>query len=149
MSNIPENECKMGHVFEWYLLQDELKALKAKEMLLRQKLFKFYFPTPNEGTNSLDLDPLMSAEGFEPDGRVLKGGHVINREIDAASLQVLGPQFSNLGIKVADVVKWKPSLAVGDYRKLTKEQLKFFDQCLIIKPGSPTLEVVLPKKRGK
>lgn len=149
MSALPPNESTLKDLFDWYTLQEELKAIKMREILLRQKLFKFYFPTPEEGTNSLDLNPLMSAEGFEPDGRVLKGGHTINREVDAASLQVLGPSFAEQGIKVADLVKWKPSLAVGDYRKLTKEQMQFFDQCLIIKPGSPTLEVVLPKKRGK
>lgn len=147
MVAIPPNECTLNDLFEWYKLQDQLKRVKASEMLLRQKLFKHHFRAPDEGTNTLELNPLLEAAGIPPDGRVLKGGHVINREVDEASLKVLATQFQEAGIKVADLIKWKPSLAVGEYRELTKEQRALFDQCLIIKNGSPTLEVVLPAKR--
>lgn len=149
MSTIPENETTLQDLFDWYVLQEDLKKVKAREMLLRQKLFKHHFPTPEEGTNSLSLDPVLIAAGLAADGRMLKGGYVINREVDAASLNVLGPKFAENGIKVQDLIQWKPSLKTGEYRKLTAEQLQLFDQCLIIKPGSPTLEVVLPKARGK
>ena len=37
---------------------------------------------------------------------------------------------------------------IKEYRELTAEQTQLFDQCLIVKPGSPALEIVLPKKRA-
>jgi hypothetical protein len=145
---IPPNTCTLADLFAWYEAQAELSKVKAREILLRKKLFKFHFPAPDEGTNSLPLNPLLEAAGIPADGRVLKGGHVINREVDEASLKVLGPTFQEQGIAVADLIKWKPALSVSAYRELTAEQRTLFDQCLIIKDGSPTLEVVLPKAKA-
>jgi hypothetical protein len=36
-----------------------------------------------------------------------------------------------------------------EYRTLPEEQHQLFDQCLIVKPGSPALEIVLPAKAKK
>lgn len=136
MTLIPENTVTQEDLNKWYLLQAELKALKASEMLLRQKIFKFYFPTPIEGTNSSLL-----AEGW-----VLKGKYSIVRDVDEGALGAMKQALADAGIRSDDLVKYKPSLAVAEYRTLTAEQMQLFDQCLIIKPGSPALEIVLPAK---
>lgn len=139
MSTILVNPVTQEDLAEWYRLQAELKRVKASEMLLRVKIFKNFFPDPREGTNNFTL----------PDGHVLKGGHVINREVDPGSFQALQPQFQQAHILFNDLVKWEPKLKVSSYRKLTEEQQHLFDQCLIIKPGSPSLEIAPPSTRKK
>lgn len=46
-----------------------------------------------------------------------------------------------------DVIRWKPELAVTVYRNLTADQIHLVDQCLEIKPGSPSLDLVAPKEK--
>lgn len=138
MALIPENTVSQEDLAEWYKLQEELKKVKAREMLLRTKIFKNCFPDPEEGTNNFNL----------PDGYVLKGKHTINRDVDPGAFQAMREQFTQAGIHPDTLVQWKPSLKIKEYRELTAEQLHLFDQCLIVKPGSPALEIVLPKKRA-
>lgn len=139
MTNIPDNTVTQADLEHWYKLQEELKRIKASEMLLRQKIFGAYFPSPVEGTNSAPLG----------DGFVLKGKYTINREVDPGALGALRPRLLEAGIKADDIVQYKPSLVLKEYRTLTEEQTKLFDQCLIVKPGSPALEIVLPAKAKK
>ena len=138
MVELPENTVTAEDLSEWYRMQEELKKLKSREMLLRSKIFKFYFPNPDEGTNNHNMS----------DGYVLKGKHTINREIDPGAFQVLRKNFEAAGIHPDALVQYKPSLVKREYNTLTEEQKRLFDQALIVKPGSPALEIVLPKKRG-
>lgn len=139
MTSIPNNAVSQEDLAEWYRLQDELKRIKASEMLLRQKIFGAYFPSPQEGTNSAPL----------ADGWVLKGKHTINREIDPGALGAMKEQFAEAGISADSLVQYKPSLVLKEYRTLTEEQRQLFDRALIVKPGSPALEIVLPAKAKK
>jgi hypothetical protein len=139
MTNIPANTVSQEDLAEWYRLQEELKKIKASEMLLRQKIFAFYFPAPKEGTNDAPLDG----------GYVLKGKHTINREVDPGALGALKDKLLEAGIKADALVQYKPSLVLKKYRTLTEEQHQLFDQCLIVKPGSPALEIVSPAKAKK
>lgn len=139
MVEIPENEVTQADLSQWYTMQDELKKLRAAEMLLRQKIFKHFFPTPEEGTNNHEL----------PDGWMLKGKHTVNRDIDQGAFQVLRQQFEEAGIHPDALVQYKPSLVKREYNTLTAEQRHLFDQALIVKPGSPSLEIVLPKRAAK
>lgn len=144
MTAIPENQVTQKDLEDWYKLQDELRKIKAAEMLLRQKIYKGLFKEPVEGTNSIPLGA----------GWVIKAKRVINRDIDLASLQVNSAveeatkqsRLSLAGITVEKLIKWKPELVTKEYRNLTEEQVKIFDECLIIKDGSPGLEIVLPAK---
>ena len=138
MVEIPENEVTQADLAEWYKMQEEMKKLRAREMILRQKIFKFYFPNPNEGTNNHNM----------PDGYVLKGKHTINRDVDPGAFQVLRKTFEEAGIHPDALVQYKPSLVKREYNTLTEEQKRLFDQALIVKPGSPALEIVLPKRRA-
>ena len=78
MTTIPENTVTQEDLSQWYQLQEQLKKLKAAEMLLRMKIFKGMIKDPKEGTNTVPL-----AEGW-----VLKGKHVINCDVDQAALAV-------------------------------------------------------------
>lgn len=133
---IPQKTITQADVEEWYRLQDELRKVKTKEMLLRKKIFEAVFPDPKEGTNSVELG----------DGYVLKGKHVINRSIDEGSLQAMSKELQEAGINTDELIEWKPSLKTREYRKLTAEQIHLFDQVLIVKDGSPGLEIVQAKR---
>lgn len=133
---IPQKTITQADVEEWYRLQDELRKVKTKEMLLRKKIFEACFPDPKEGTNSVELG----------DGYVLKGKHVINRSIDEGSLQAMSKELQEAGINTDELIEWKPSLKTREYRKLTAEQIHLFDQVLIVKDGSPGLEIVQAKR---
>ena len=145
MTQVPENEVTQADINKWYELQAQLKSLKASEMLLRTKIYKGLFKDPVEGTNTIPL-----AEGW-----VMKAKRVIQRDIDVAALTInsanpdgqLGHSRLELaGINVAALVKWKPELVLKNYRELTDEQKLIFNDCLVIKDGSPALEIVLPAK---
>jgi hypothetical protein len=135
MAEIPENEVTMADVHLWYEMQEQLAKLKVNEMLLRKRIVAKFFPTPKEGVNSHPLEA----------GWVMKADCGIDRKIEEAVLTTLKPAFKEAKISVDKLVRWKPELAVKEYRALNEEQRHLFDQALIIKPSSPQLEIVLPK----
>lgn len=139
MTTIPNNDVTEQDVAEWFRLQEELKRVKAAEMLLRLKIFKAYFPSPTEGTNTFPM-----AAGW-----VMKGKYVINRDIDPGALGAYKERFRENGINPDVLVRYKPELVLSEYRELTAEQQKFFDNALVVKPGTPSLEIVLPAKAKK
>lgn len=133
------NSVSVADMVEWTELQKQLSDIKAREMALRMKIFKYYFPHPVEGTNDFPLS----------NDYVLKAKYPITREIDPGALNALTEEFVTAGIRKDMLVQYKPSLLVKEYRTLTDEQRKLFDQALIVKPGSPQMEIVLPKRAAK
>lgn len=153
---IPENTVTVADLAEWYRLHEELGRIKSAEALLRGRIFKHFFPAPKEGTNNAPLQ--------DGTGAVLKGQHVINRSVDQGALDALrkaqseaierakadGSGAPNIPLlKLDELVKYKPEVSITKYRELTEEERHHFDQCLVIKPGSPQLEIVIPKRPVK
>lgn len=156
MSEIPSDILTPQEVFEWYEVTEQLSKLKQKEGLLRARVWRHLVPVPSEGTNTVELAANPIFAGIDTQGFVFKGQHKINRDIDEAALQVLGPKFLERTIDgkpaplpLASLVKWKPELVLREYRKLTTEETHDFDQVLIVKPGSPQCEIVLPASAKK
>lgn len=149
MSTIPEDVLTAADLFEWYRLQDELARIKRSESLLRMRIFRHLFPLPTEGTNSLDLDTLPLLSGLAPTGNVIKAVHKIQRDIDVAALTTLTPKFQENNLPLPKLVKYTPELVLKEYRKLTTEEAQLFDQALIVKPGSPSIDIVLPASAKK
>lgn len=121
----------------WVKSASTLKKLKAYEMTLRKKIFGFFFQNPKEGTNN---HVLMT-------GETLKGMHPIDRKVDDAAYRSIKAELEEMGVVTGNLVKYEPSLSIKEYRKLTDEQREFFDQALIIKNGSPALEITKPKEK--
>lgn len=148
MTEIPQPVVDQTVLAQWYGYVKELQRLKAAEMLLRQRIFRLYFPDPREGTNTAVL----------PDTYQLKGTHVINRKVIEESMQALCYRAPNpdgtfqpskleqAGVRVDMLIKWKPELAISAYRELTEEQRHLVDQMLLIDQGSPSLKIEPPKK---
>lgn len=142
---------------DWNLAKEEFARIQSKERLLRAKIFKHYFPSPEEGTNNVRL----------PDGAKLTGKYPITRKVDPALLDAvkrltvgdatsqlialgvtIPPQVDPatplsvfLNLPVDKLIKYDPDLVIKEYRTLTAEQMFFFDQCMEIKPGSPAIEI--------
>jgi len=143
MTTIPENTVTQQDLIQWYELVDKLKKIKTAEMILRLKIFKHYFPEPKEGVNTFVL----------PDSYLLKGDYSYDRNVDEAALVTLTPMLQDKGINLDVLIRRKPELALKEYRTLEKDQteegvqkLRLFDQCLIIKPSTPSLKIVDPPK---
>ena len=136
MSQIPQNSVTQEDLTTWSDMVVQLNALKSSEMLLRLKIFKGMFPDPKEGTNTVPLQA----------GWVLKAGYPITRKPILDLLVARAAELREAGIVVEDVIRHKPELVVTEYKKLTEEQRHIMDQILEIKPGSPQMEIVLPKR---
>lgn len=121
----------------WWVVAEEMAKLKEEEMKLRKKIFGTYFPTPKEGVNTLPM-----TNSF-----VMKGTYKIERKIVEEAYKTLLPDFQKAGLPLEDLVKMRPDLSVGVYKKLDAKQQKLFDKALEIKPGAPTLEIVKPKRQ--
>lgn len=148
MTAIPENTVTQKDLEEWYRLKEQLASVKSAEMMLRLKIYKGLFVAPKEGTNTVPLGD---------QGWVIKAKRVINRDVDQAALQhsmaideaTQMSRLSSNGIHVEQLIKWTPELVTKAYRLLTEEQVKIFDEVLVIKDGSPALEIVLPASAKK
>lgn len=117
-------------------LNQQMKDMKEREQALRVRIFGACFENPVEGTNNFPL----------PAGYVLKFTHKINRIVDASVLQSVREELETLKVNMDDVIKFKPELAVGTYKKLTPEAKLVMDKAVTSKPGTPSYEIVLPKK---
>lgn len=125
----------LNKVMEWYHINEQITALKAKEMVLRKELANHYFPDPTEGTNTQEM----------PDDWKLKATFKYNRNIDKAALPAV---LEKLPEGTEDkVIDYKPSLKLRAYKALTETHKEIFDEALVIKPGTPTLELVPPKEK--
>lgn len=149
MTGLPVDTITPQEVFEWYECTEQLTKLRQREALLRARVFRHLVPTPVEGMNTVELAKLPMFAGIPTEGYVLKAQHVIRRDVDEGLLVVLQPQFTEKKILVDKLIKRKPELVVSEYRKLTDEERQLFDQALIVKNGSPQLDIVRPKKRGE
>ena len=118
-------------VAEWHNSMVRLKALKLEEAELRKKVIS-YFPAPVEGTNKLDLG----------DGHSIKLTHKLTRNIDEAALIERTEEMESQGIPLDMLIRRKPELAKSVYNKLPKAALQLFDQLLIVRPASGSIEIV-------
>lgn len=134
---------------KWFLLKKQLAEVKAAESLMRSRIAKFFFPTPEEGTNN---HPLKDGTGA-----VLKLVHSIDRKVDEAELEALkaaladaetNPESNLRGMEFDfdKLIVWKPELKTAEYRKLSEAEVQVFDRVLTVKPGSPQVDIKIPAR---
>ena len=124
----------------WEQVSQLLSLTKDCEMDMRLRLFAGAFAAPKEGTNTHRL----------PDGREIKGQYKINRYIDEAALPVTLQALREHGVANTDVlVRYKPELAKREWNSLSDEAKLMFSPAIIATPATPSLEVVIPKRRGR
>lgn len=118
---------------KWWQQQQQLKTLKFLEHNARVRMVEFYFPTPREGTNNIDMGG----------GYNLTLAHTFDYNVDEAAFNsAKASDFKKLKIDRDALFVMKPALSLKAYRKLTEEQRAFVDELLDIKPNSPQLHIV-------
>lgn len=118
----------------------KVAAAKAQEteMTLRREIGASMFPDPREGVNSFDL----------PDGTVVKYDHKLNYSLDKAVVDgVLDRLADENQVDVEKLVHWSPSLSLTYYRTLDDAALLVLSEALTVKPGTPAVSIVPPKKK--
>ncbi len=139
MAEIAQDEVTMQDIMAWDAAAKALTAAKNTEMLLRMRVFRGKFEAPVEGTNST---PLLN-------DYVLKCKYSLDRKVDLEAVQTLAEELREAGIDTTELIKYKPELSITAYKTLNEDKRKIFDQCLQIKPSTPALEIVLPKRTSK
>lgn len=137
MPEVPDDLVSKADIAVWYQMQDQLRQLKFKEAQLRRRIIKTFFPNGEEGANTYLLD----------DGYKLKGTIVVSRDIEQASLDANRKRLEKEKIPVDRLVRYLPDLVLKEYRKLTEDHRTLFDECLIIKEGSPQLRIDPPSNK--
>jgi hypothetical protein len=136
------SDLKYGLLDEWAAAVAAAAAAKLvieKEQELRKQVASLFFTEPKEGVNTIDL-----AQKWK-----LKLTYKVDRKVDEASIAAVKEQLTEMGISIDTLLQYKPSLATSAYKSLVDVNPlagKIFDQALIIKPASPTLELVPPKE---
>lgn len=131
-----------GLLNAWEAAKDALDAAKALEARLRTAAIAAIYPDGiDEGANTVEL-----ADGVKltATGRI---NYTLDKDSDKVEkaldkLEKSGPE----GKLIADrLVSWKPTLAVGEYKKLDDKFRKVIDTVLTTSEGTPSLAL----KRGK
>lgn len=123
----------LANLARWQTITRLQGKLGPLENELRKQLFAGAFPDPKEGMNNHTL----------PDGRIIKGTHKINRNVDQAAVPSAIRQLrEDLGAKVDDLFPTKFSLSKKVLDSLTPEQKKIAATAYVEKPGTPALEIV-------
>lgn len=137
----PETQSKEEVLAAWYSAVEGCKVAKVQielEQNLRKRVAALFFPDPQEGTNTVELQ-----QGWK-----MKLTHKIDRKLDEASLEAVKVQLREMGVNPDPLVAMKPNLDVKAYKGLkaiNPEASKVFEQALTIKPASPTIELLQPK----
>lgn len=126
----------LARLAQWEKLEAEIANLKDQENTLRKELFEEMFPSPVEGTNTFKLHA----------GHVVKATFKINRTVDKAALGTVREMLAELNVSLDDAIRMKPELDLKGYKAMSSEARKVMDLAITAKPGTPSMEIVLPKR---
>ena len=124
----------------WHTAKVKSSSWRAKELELRNKIAEF-FTGATEGTNNMTLDY----------GKILKLNVKVNRSIVPEQLEAL-KNLSVAGkndnvLKLLDaVIKYKPELVTGEWKKLGKDDIALLADVVTEKPGTPELSIETPAR---
>ena len=142
-----ETASRDAKILAWEQAVKALAAAKDAEAALRKEVlaeaFAFDPEALREGTENFEL-----GNGYKLKA-VFKISRNLNNENEAvdkvlAKIEKTGPE----GVFIAErLVKWKPELSLTEYKKLPEKFKKLFDEVVISKEATPTLELVAPKSK--
>jgi len=135
-------------------MQDDIAALKEKEMELRKYIVAREFPKKQEGTNTKEL-----GEGYKLKAVIKYNYNLADNDTVEKCLDHISA-LGNEGPFIADrLVSWKPSFLKTEYNDLLERKskgderaikiLSIVDEMLTITEGAPTLDIVEPKGKKK
>jgi hypothetical protein len=133
-------EARVVLALEWANADYALKKAKADEGAKRAELVKACFPDGLvEGTNRAELaggyvvKAVVTPRPKIPDIPLLKAA--------IAKLEAVGEAGKLLAQRL---VKWKPELSVGEWKKLEPKHRAMFAKAVSIEPSGPAVELIEP-----
>lgn len=141
-----EQATRDAKILEWQEATKELAAAKETEAALRKQVLAMCFDwdyDDREGTQNVELG----------NGYKLKAVFKLNRRLDnkddkvdkiLTKIEKSGPEGEFIAERL---VKWKPELALSEYKNLPEKFKKLIDEVLTASPGTPGLELVIPKSK--
>jgi hypothetical protein len=124
-------------------LQREIAEREVEEQQLRKELVECgIFSTLDSKTEGTQTVAISNYPGWRLQAKKVQNYNMTNSDgqTEAAlyELEKVNPSIS------AVIVKWKPTLAEGAFKKLPREQQELFTAALTITKGMPTLELLPP-----
>lgn len=124
---------------KWFVAKTNANRFKEEELSLRNEIVLTLFPQDKEEGV---LGMIELPEGFQLKASKSQNYNLKNDEQQVEAICALLDK-TTAGL----VVRWKPELAIGVYKKLPKETQELFNGCLTIKSSQPTLEIVKPTEK--
>jgi len=138
-----EDAARDAKILEWRAAQAALALAKEQEAALRAEVVALAFADhKDEGTENVEL-----GNGWKLKA-VFKIGYTLDNKDDAVdkALSKIEKAGGEGEFIAGRLVKWKPELSVSEYKKLPDKFRKIIDAVLTTKPGTPSLELIEPKK---
>lgn len=133
------NEDQIQALTMWENAKAILNKVKTFEMEMRKAIVYdggFFTEDKTSGTEHITLGGGYSLTSVKKE----------NYNLDSNKVEAALTNFSD---DLAELlVSWKATLSVSAYKKLTEPQQAFFNDCLEITNGAPTLEVKATKVKG-
>ena len=130
-------------VVAWNALAEELAELKARELQARQKLIAKYFAdVDDDGTTTHDL-----GRGYTL-AATFRTSYSLDPDKARKAQDEMGRQ-GDLGVELATrVIRWKPDLRIGEFKKLPPAFAKIIRKALTTSSSTPSLELREPKAKA-
>jgi hypothetical protein len=126
----------------WKLAKEQLDSAKETEMDLRKQIQTEFFPSPEKGTQRVDLPYGYKLKLVHKINYTLGNNDLVNKALD----DIAGA--GNDGTFIAErLVSWKPSISVKEYEILDPKYKVVIDKVLTTKDASPTIEIEEPKAK--
>ena len=114
---------------EYLQIKHQLQVMQEKERALRIALLDELFPSAGEGTHRTEVGDMT-----------IKGVFRNNINIDQKEYAL---RFDMMTDEEKACFKMKPTLQVGEYKKLHEKMKTHIDDILVITPGMPSIEIIL------
>jgi hypothetical protein len=126
----------------WRTAKTALENAKETEMELRKQVQKMFFPTPEKGTQRVDLPMGYKLKLVHKINYNLGNNDLVNKALDEMAA------VGNEGTFIAErLVTWKPSLSISEYNALSPQYKAIINKVLTTSDGAPTLEIEEPKAK--
>lgn len=130
----------------WEKVSAKAKELKDEEMKLRNELLFDYFKYDGDdrkGTTNYPLENNCKLKAIFKLNFKLENKNDETRDM----VDELRAHSTEAAFVADRLVKWKPEISISDYNQLSLEFKTIVDTVLTISPGTPTLDIMYPKKK--
>jgi len=126
----------------WENTKNQLKVLKEYEMQLRK--IAVYDSGLFDNDKTSGTENIALGDGYKLTS-VKKETYHLKADDNGEAVEKALDNFTD--IEAGLLVKWTPELSVSNYKKLPEDKQAYFNDCLEIRTGAPSLEIKPPKAK--